>query len=75
MVGREAIVSISSLGKATVGDPLEVACNVDDEVKIAYSTYLGELVNDDEEEVDLPSGEKFLLIVHYLVFDRSTHSH
>lgn len=34
VVGREAVVSISSLEKATVGDPVDVACNVDDEVNM-----------------------------------------
>ena len=34
VVGREAVVSISSLGKATVGDPVDVACTVDEEVNI-----------------------------------------
>ena len=37
MVGREAVVSISSLGKAIVGEPVEVACNVDDEVSTEHS--------------------------------------
>ena len=34
VVGREAVVSISSLGKATVGDPVDVACNVEEEVNM-----------------------------------------
>ena len=29
VVGREAVVSISSLGKATVGDPVDVGCTVE----------------------------------------------
>jgi len=31
VVGREAVVSIGSLGKTTVGVPVEVACNIDDQ--------------------------------------------
>ena len=34
VVGREAVVSISSLGKATVGDPVDVACTVEEEVNM-----------------------------------------
>ena len=36
VVGREAVVSIGSLGKTTVGVPVEVACNIDDQVNIKY---------------------------------------
>ena len=33
LVGREAVVSIASLGdKVTVGEPVEVACRVEEEV-------------------------------------------
>ena len=34
VVGREAVVSISSLGKATVGDPVDVGCTVEEEVNM-----------------------------------------
>ena len=36
VVGREAVVSISSLGKATVGDPVDVACSVEEEVNMFW---------------------------------------
>ena len=34
VVGREAVVSISSLEKATVGDPVDVGCTVEEEVNM-----------------------------------------
>ena len=44
MIGRKAVVSISSPGqKATAGNPFEIACNISDVVSILYSIL--EIVN------------------------------